>query len=95
MQAQKIRRMVQQDFVRAFESCDLIMLPTVTQLVPPIIENVKNARNPVDEYIYDVLIVPASLAVLPALSVPFGVASFVHGTVWSRQVVAASRQVTD
>ena len=82
--AQKVRRLVQRDFNNAFalshpllnrqdENCsgpkvDVILAPTA-QSLPPKLSFLEN-RAPTESYSADVLTVPASLAGIPALSVP-------------------------
>ena len=86
VQAQKVRRLVQQDFDRVFArqnplveisetlprerdgQVDVLLTPTAPTL-PPTIEEVKK-QSPVESYMNDVFTVPASLAGLPAASVP-------------------------
>ena len=51
---------------------DVLICPTAPTL-PPLLEEVKN-QAPVDSYMNDVFTVPASLAGLPAVSIPVGVA---------------------
>jgi aspartyl-tRNA(Asn)/glutamyl-tRNA(Gln) amidotransferase subunit A len=69
LQAQKVRRLISQDFGQAFRECDLIMGPTAPATAFPIGEKV---ADPVQMYLGDVFTVPASLAGLPAISVPCG-----------------------
>ncbi len=85
IQAQKVRRLVQQDFDRVFASPNLlvdkrpevveddgrvdVLLCPTAPTLPPAIEQLHN-QNPVQEYVNDVFTVPASLAGLPSLSVP-------------------------
>ncbi|WP_370179556.1 amidase family protein, partial [Alteriqipengyuania sp.] len=66
-QAQKIRTLVAQDFEKAWESCDLILGPTCPTAAFPLAE--MNA-DPLAMYLNDVFAVPASLAGLPAMSMP-------------------------
>lgn len=84
IQAQKVRRMVQQDFDRVFTSAnplqdadagesdedkvDLLLMPTAPTL-PPTVEELKK-QTTVEGYMNDVFTVPASLAGLPAISLP-------------------------
>ncbi len=83
-QAQKARRLVTRDFNKAFAlnhpllerqgepghepKVDIILAPTA-QSLPPKLASLKD-RAPIDSYSADVLTVPASLAGLPALSLP-------------------------
>lgn len=85
IQAQKIRRLVQQDFDKVFmapnvlsssseqlqkdEGVDILLCPTVPNL-PPTLEELEKL-DPIHEYVNDVFTVPASLAGLPAISIPF------------------------
>ncbi|MBX7492277.1 Asp-tRNA(Asn)/Glu-tRNA(Gln) amidotransferase subunit GatA [Qipengyuania sp. 1NDW9] len=66
-QAQKIRTLVAQDFEKAFEQCDVILAPTTPTASFPL-----GSLNddPLTMYLNDVFAVPASLAGLPAMSVP-------------------------
>lgn len=86
VQAQKVRRLVQQDFNNVFafghpllphtrhqnsssdRTVDLIIVPTAPT-PPPKIQDLEG-QSPVQSYINDVFTVPASLAGLPAISVP-------------------------
>jgi aspartyl-tRNA(Asn)/glutamyl-tRNA(Gln) amidotransferase subunit A len=69
LKAQKIRRLIAGDFARAFTQCDLILGPVAPSTAFPIGQN---ANDPVQMYLEDVYTVPASLAGLPAMSVPCG-----------------------
>ncbi|MBU0670341.1 MAG: Asp-tRNA(Asn)/Glu-tRNA(Gln) amidotransferase subunit GatA [Alphaproteobacteria bacterium] len=66
-QAQKVRTLVARDFEQAFAQCDLILAPTTPTASFPLGEN---SEDPLAKYLNDVFAVPASLAGLPAMSVP-------------------------
>jgi aspartyl-tRNA(Asn)/glutamyl-tRNA(Gln) amidotransferase subunit A len=69
LQAQKIRRMIADDFQRAFAECDVIagpVAPTVAWKLG------NNASDPLADYLADIFTLPASLAGLPCMSVPVG-----------------------
>ncbi|EXJ58190.1 hypothetical protein A1O7_05615 [Cladophialophora yegresii CBS 114405] len=82
IQAQRVRRLVQQDFDAVFRmpnplhdnteannnGVDVIIVPTAPT-PPPYVENLEH-QKPVRRYMNDVFTVPASLAGLPAISVP-------------------------
>jgi aspartyl-tRNA(Asn)/glutamyl-tRNA(Gln) amidotransferase subunit A len=83
IQAQKVRRLVQQDFDRVFaapnplviddaklnkDGVDVLLCPTAPTLAPTLDEVEK--QSPTQAYMNDVFTVPASLAGLPAISVP-------------------------
>jgi len=67
--AQQVRVLFVAGVQRAFESCDLILLPTSPA---PAFELGEKANDPVQMYMSDVFTVPANLAGLPAVSVPSG-----------------------
>ncbi len=69
LQAQKVRRLIAQDFDAAFRECDLLAGPAAPGTAFPI-----GARSddPVQMYLGDIFTVPASLAGLPGLCVPCG-----------------------
>jgi len=69
LQAQKIRRLIAQDFALAFKSCDLIVGPTAPTTA---FELGAKTEDPVQMYLGDIFTIPAPLAGLPALSVPCG-----------------------
>ncbi|MDN3646098.1 Asp-tRNA(Asn)/Glu-tRNA(Gln) amidotransferase subunit GatA [Pontixanthobacter aestiaquae] len=71
-QAQKIRTLVAQDFEKAWEHCDVILAPTTPSASFGLGEK---SDDPLGMYLNDVFAVPASLAGLPAMSVPCGVNS--------------------
>ncbi len=69
LQAQKIRRMIADDFQRAFAECDVIagpVAPTVAWTLG------HNANDPLADYLADIFTLPASLAGLPGMSLPVG-----------------------
>jgi aspartyl-tRNA(Asn)/glutamyl-tRNA(Gln) amidotransferase subunit A len=66
--AQKVRALIKQDFRRAFEQCDVILTPTA----PSAAFGIGETTDPLAMYLNDVFAVPASLAGLPAMSVPSG-----------------------
>ena len=69
LKAQKLRRLIAQDFSRAFEQCDLIMGPTS----PSVAFNVgEKSDDPVKMYLNDIYTIAANLAGLPAMSIPCG-----------------------
>jgi len=70
-QAQKVRALISRDFALAFEQCDVILAPTA----PTPAFALGEKSNPLDMYLGDVFSVPASLAGLPAMSVPSGLSS--------------------
>ncbi|MDA0239274.1 MAG: Asp-tRNA(Asn)/Glu-tRNA(Gln) amidotransferase subunit GatA, partial [Proteobacteria bacterium] len=69
LKAQKLRTLIQQDFNAAFEKVDVLLTPTTPFPAFPIGERMD---DPVQMYINDIFAVPASLAGLPAISVPAG-----------------------
>ena len=66
--AQKVRALIKQDFAKAFEQCDVILTPTA----PSAAFGIGETTDPLAMYLNDVFAVPASLAGLPAMSVPGG-----------------------
>jgi aspartyl-tRNA(Asn)/glutamyl-tRNA(Gln) amidotransferase subunit A len=67
--AQRVRTLIKRDFAAAFESCDLILTPTAPSAAFGLGEK---SADPIAMYLNDVFAVPASLAGLPAISVPGG-----------------------
>ncbi len=66
-QAQKVRTLIARDFEHAFASCDVILAPTAPSAAFGLGEK---TADPLAMYLNDVFAVPASLAGLPAMSVP-------------------------
>jgi len=66
-QAMKVRTLIQQDFNQAFAQCDVILAPTTPTAAFPLGDKLV---DPLAMYLNDVFSVPASLAGLPAMSVP-------------------------
>ncbi|MEO6623948.1 MAG: amidase family protein, partial [Burkholderiaceae bacterium] len=69
LQAQKIRRMLADDFQQAFRECDVIAGPVAPTVAWKIGEK---SDDPVANYLADIFTLPASLAGLPGMSVPAG-----------------------
>ena len=72
VKAQKIRRLIQQDFLEAFAEVDLLLAPTTPDVA---FERGALTDDPVAMYQQDIFTIPASLAGLPAMSLPCGFAS--------------------
>ncbi|BBO99823.1 Asp-tRNA(Asn)/Glu-tRNA(Gln) amidotransferase subunit GatA [Sulfuriferula nivalis] len=72
MQAQKIRRLIAQDFEAAFQQCDIIMGPTAPSTAFNFGEK---ADDPVAMYLSDIYTIAVNLAGLPGMSVPCGLGS--------------------
>ena len=68
-QAQKVRTLISRDFALAFAKCDVILAPTAPTAAFGLGEK---SDDPLAMYLNDVFAVPASLAGLPAMSVPAG-----------------------
>jgi aspartyl-tRNA(Asn)/glutamyl-tRNA(Gln) amidotransferase subunit A len=69
LQAQKIRRMIADDFQNAFKECDLIAGPVAPTVAWKLGEH---GDDPVADYLADIFTLPGSLAGLPGMSIPCG-----------------------
>lgn len=74
LKAQKVRRLIRDDFVKAFEKCDLILTPTAPTAAFPIGDK-SMQENPLTMWLNDIFTVSVSLAGLPAMSLPIGLSS--------------------
>lgn len=70
--AQKVRRLIRQDFEKAFESVDVLLTPTTPGTAFKIGEK---TTDPLEMYLSDIFTVSANLAGIPGVSVPAGLAS--------------------
>ena len=68
VQAQKLRRMIADDFQACFRQCDVIAGP----VAPTVAWRLGAQSDPVANYLADIFTLPASLAGLPGMSVPCG-----------------------
>jgi len=68
--AQQVRRLVVEDFKKAFEKCDAILTPATPN--PAFSFDEMKNFDPLKIYLNDVFTIPANMAGLPALSVPAG-----------------------
>ena len=71
LKAQKVRRLIRDDFVRAFEQCDVILTPTAPTAAFAIGDKTMR-QDPINMWLNDVFTVSVSLAGLPAMSLPIG-----------------------
>ena len=69
LQAQRIRRMIADDFVQAFKLCDVIAGPVAPTVAWKLGDK---SEDPVASYLADIFTLPASLAGLPGMSIPVG-----------------------
>jgi aspartyl-tRNA(Asn)/glutamyl-tRNA(Gln) amidotransferase subunit A len=69
LQAQKIRRMIADDFQQAFTQCDVIAGPVAPTVAWKLGDK---SDDPVANYLADIFTLPASLAGLPGMSLPVG-----------------------
>lgn len=70
--AQRVRRLIKEDFVKVFQQTDILFTPTTPTTAFPIGGKID---DPLAMYLSDVYTVPASLAGVPAMSIPLGNAS--------------------
>jgi len=70
LKAQRMRRLITEDFKEAFKTCDIIASP----VTPTMAFKIGEIKRPLDLYLQDLYTVPASLAGLPAMSIPCGFA---------------------
>ena len=74
LKAQKVRRLIRQDFIDAFKKCDVILTPTAPTAAFAIgDESMK--KDPITMWLNDIFTVSVSLAGLPAMSLPIGLNS--------------------
>lgn len=76
LKAQKIRRLIAEDFVEAFKKCDVIMGPAAPSTAFKAGEKVD---DPVAMYLQDIYTISTNLAGLPGMSVPAGFAKIADG----------------
>jgi aspartyl-tRNA(Asn)/glutamyl-tRNA(Gln) amidotransferase subunit A len=69
LQAQKIRRMIANDFQEAFKQCDVIAGPVAPTVAWKLGDK---SADPLANYLADIFTLPASLAGLPGMSIPVG-----------------------
>ena len=69
IKAQKVRRLIADEFQRAFQQCDLIAGPVTTSVAFGFGEK---AADPVAMYMSDLYTIPGSLAGIPSMSIPCG-----------------------
>ena len=69
IRAQKLRRLIAQDFIEAFKKCDVIMGPTSPTTAFKLGEK---AGDPVQMYLSDIYTIAVNLAGLPGMSIPCG-----------------------
>ncbi len=70
--AQRVRRLISQDFMSAFECVDVLLTPTAPSAAFPVGEK---QDDPIKMYQNDVFTVPSSLAGMPAISLPTGLSA--------------------
>ena len=101
-EAQKVRRLIQQDFLKAFESVDVIAAPAA----PTTADKIGANLSPVEMYLGDIYTIAVNLAGLPAINAPVGfdkdnlpVGLQLIGNYWSESqllsVVHQYQQATD
>lgn len=81
LKAQKVRRLIQQDFINAFKEVDVLMSPTTPS---PAFALGEKTNDPVTMYLEDIFTIAVNLAGVPAMSVPAG---FVDGLPVGLQII--------
>lgn len=69
LKAQKLRRLVANDFQTAFQECDVILAPTAPTTAPKLGSDI---NDPVQMYLSDIYTIAVNLAGLPAMTLPAG-----------------------
>jgi len=70
--ARKVRKLIWQDFINAYEKCDVMITPTAPTSAFAIGEN---TADPVTMYLNDIFTIPTSMAGMPGMSLPVGLDS--------------------
>lgn len=76
LKAQQIRRLIAEDFAKAFKQCDLILGPTAPSTA---FKSGEKADDPVAMYLQDIYTIAVNLAGLPGMSIPAGFAPAADG----------------
>lgn len=84
LKAQKVRRLIRNDFIEAFKKCDMILTPTSPTPAFPIGDK-SMQDNPINMYLNDVFTVSVNLAGLPGMSIPMGLSE--HGLPLGLQLI--------
>ena len=85
--ALKVRRLISDDFDRAYQHADALVLPTSPSVAFPF---GAQGDNPLAMYLCDTYTIPANLSGQPGMSVPFGTGA--HGLPVGVQVLAGTLQ---
>ncbi|UOO75942.1 Asp-tRNA(Asn)/Glu-tRNA(Gln) amidotransferase subunit GatA [Neisseria sp. Dent CA1/247] len=72
LKAQKLRRLVANDFQTALQQCDIILAPTAPTAAPKLGSDI---NDPVQMYLSDIYTIAVNLAGLPAMTLPAGISS--------------------
>ncbi|EGV38562.1 Asp-tRNA(Asn)/Glu-tRNA(Gln) amidotransferase subunit GatA [Neisseria weaveri] len=72
LKAQKLRRLVANDFQTALQQCDIILAPTAPTAAPKLGSDI---NDPVQMYLSDIYTIAVNLAGLPAMTLPAGFSS--------------------
>ena len=72
LKAIKVKKMIENDFIAAFKDVDCILTPTSPELPFKLGEK---KDNPLSMYLSDILTIPANLAQLPSISIPYAISS--------------------
>lgn len=69
LKAQQLRRLIKQDYVRAFEQVDVILCPTTPEIA---FKRGEKTDDPINMYLQDIYTLSLNLAGLPGMSIPAG-----------------------
>lgn len=72
LKAQKVRRLITQDFDEAFKQCDVILTPTAPT---PAFKRGEKSKDPLEMYLNDIFTISTNLTGVPALSMPCGLSA--------------------
>ena len=87
LKAQKVRRLIQNDFIEAFKKCDIILTPTSPLAAFPIGDKTMR-ESPINMWLNDVFTVSVNLAGLPGMSLPIGLSA--EGLPFGLQLIGRS-----
>jgi len=69
LKAQRLRRLIKQDYVKAFEQVDVILCPTTPEVA---FKRGEKTDDPINMYLQDIYTLSLNLAGLPGMSIPAG-----------------------